>query len=177
MLIFADVTFSTEGIVVISGLLVALSGALVFMFKLYQRVMDERAAVLENRCKSYESIGIEAVRALEMKVRRDMIKDGKTPLAPVVAVVGEHNSEMTPNQRATADLATLRARVTAAKLAAGLPARTAEGNGDDENAISPEQLPEATGRVAVALDELATKVEELPNKTADEIEKRKEETP
>ncbi len=44
---------------------------------------------------------------------------GQPPIIPMAAVVGEHGSPMNETQRETATMATLRARLVAAELAAG----------------------------------------------------------
>lgn len=117
MPLYGDVSFSTEGVMVISGLLSFVVGALVFIHKLLMQALRDQIDSGKLEVKSYKEIATEAVRAAETVVTPKL----QTP-APVVA---EHHSPTTEEQQATADLQTLRARVTAVSLAAGLPPRAA----------------------------------------------------
>lgn len=127
----ADVTFSTEGIVVISTLLGAVTAALGFIFRLlitnYEKAAT-RAEVdharerdsLKTERDNWRQVGEEAVDNLQIVARK---KGALTRVAPLAAVVAEHNSPATEEQLQTAALATTRAALVAATLALELPPR------------------------------------------------------
>jgi hypothetical protein len=141
--VLADVVFTTEGIVTIGALLSATTGAVVYVFRLLlaekdtaraaaaaaatielERAKAEGATRLkdkEDASKSYKEIAAEAVAALEKKAEERL---GSALPAKIAPVVPEHSSPVSVAQQEAADLQTLRARVTAATLALGLPART-----------------------------------------------------
>lgn len=160
MALFADVTFSTEGIVIIGGLLSALVGALIFIFKLLMQVQKEKFELAlsqkEDSRKSYKEIAEEAVAAAEKRI------GSKVP--PLAAVVSEHHSPPTEEQKAAAELQTLRARVTAVTHAAGLPPRTSGEPGEETEpaAETPAPTPSELAKLQQTLDE-------VPDKTAEKV--------
>lgn len=152
------VEFSTEGIVIISTLLASLAGAITYVFKLLMQVQKEKfelaIKLLEEQKKSYREIAEEAVNAAEVRIG---------PRLPrVAAVVPEHNSPTTPQQQETADIVTLRARVTAITLAEGLPPRTTTPSAEP---VSPEVVPDLVTRI----EEVKAAVVAVPDKVFKKI--------
>lgn len=86
---------------------------------------EGRLSDMKSQKESFKEIANEAVENLEKKVNEILASVGKSDFKVLAAVVPEHNSPTTPEQQDTADLATLRARTTAAVLALGLPPREA----------------------------------------------------
>ncbi len=66
----------------------------------------------------WKAIAQGAVLALEQTVNRYRLYAGDTPLQPIAPVVPEHNSPISQFQQETAVMATWRARLVAAELAA-----------------------------------------------------------
>lgn len=125
MVLFSDVTFSTEGLVIIGALLTALVGAIGIVFRLLQSSHDARIRDKDDQIRSYRGIAVEAVAVAESYVNVARIAKGKPPTTILAPVIPEHNSPPTDAQQATADLASLRARLTKAVLDSELPPRTA----------------------------------------------------
>lgn len=163
---FADVTFTTEGMVVIGGLLATLVGAIVYLDKQRMAAKDERLAEM----KSYKEIANEAVLALEAKVNEERAAKGQNLTKIIAPVVPEHSSPVTMQQQDTADLQTIRARITAASLELGLPPREAAA-------------PESKGSEAIALKKVVEAYikkasDQVQAKTAEKVvEKLKQENP
>jgi hypothetical protein len=122
-MIYADVTFTDQGMIVIGGLVSALTGAVVFMFRQLNEANDQRLRDRTSERDSYKEIANEAMAALERRVNENLHTAGKQPFTAIAPVVPEHNSPVSEKQQQTADLQTLRARLTAATLALGMPAR------------------------------------------------------
>jgi len=123
--ILADVAFSTEGLVIVSGLLTALAGAVALLFRQLIASKDAELKAANSRADSYYEMAEEAIANLESAVNEKRALQG-LPVSPVVpAVIAEHNSPTTLAQQRTADLQTMRARLVAATAALGLPAREA----------------------------------------------------
>jgi hypothetical protein len=135
---FADVTFSTESMVVVGGLLAALVGAMGVLYRqmlvgqdkllaakdkefaLAMAEKDRVALETESMKKSYGEIATEAVKsATETTNYYRMKYENKPPLPTVVPVVSESHSPSTSLQRETASIATLRARMVILKEATG----------------------------------------------------------
>lgn len=194
MALFAEVTFSTEAIVAVGGLLGALAGAIGYIFRLLMQSKDAQIAAAEaatklrdeeSAKKSYKEIAEEAVAMAELRVNRERRASGYESTRVVAPVVPEHSSPVTTEQQKTADLQTLRARVTAATLALGLPARepgAPEGGGPpvvsepitqssvEELKADVAQLKQTQLRADIA--EVKKDVAEVPAKTAAEIQKQ-----
>jgi hypothetical protein len=122
-MLLADVTISTEAGLAISGLLITLTGAIGVIYKQLiknqeQQISNYDKQLLEMKSQrdSYRQIGDEAVRVLEQKINKDREVAGKQPFPVIASVVAEHNSPVTEAQQDAADLATLRAKMVAAKL-------------------------------------------------------------
>lgn len=160
MILIADISFSTEGAVVIGALLTALSTAVVFMFRQVLAAKDERL----NEMKSYKEIAAEAIIALEAKVNEERQAAGKKDFKKLAPVVAEHSSPVTPEQQNTAELQTMRARITAATLALGLPPREA---GLPEKPLATDSIMGDLKRV-IAVD-LKKEIDKVPEKTAAKV--------
>jgi len=117
-----DITFSTETTVAVSGLLAALTGAIGLLFKLLIASKDRHIAATEAERDGYKVMADDAVNNLEKAVDR-FVNDETLRVVKVVPVVPEHSSVPSPMSKVLADQATLRARITAAVLALGFPAR------------------------------------------------------
>lgn len=112
-----DVTFSTSGIVIITGLLGAIAAALTAVSKLLLAAKDEQIKELREQRDSFKKVADRAVSALESEAERRQIARGESPIPMIAPVVREHNSPPTERQRIAADFETLNARQVAAKLA------------------------------------------------------------
>ena len=64
-----------------------------------------------------------ALENLEHSINANRDNAGKPPFTPIAPVVPEHSSPVTPRQEEMAEQQTMRARLTAATLDLGLPAR------------------------------------------------------
>lgn len=141
-----DIRFSPAGLAVIGTLLTALAAT---VRKLYLDGLAANAARYDQLLKESAADKTEAARdrdarEADLKKERDTVRNmlvsavanleiaagqarklrGIAPLDKVADVVPEANSPPTQEQIDTADLATLRARLTAASLSLGLPPRT-----------------------------------------------------
>ncbi len=115
-----EVCFSVAGIAVITGLLGVLSGTVVALFKLLQAAKDGQIATLTMRANAYEHLANQSVNAMEAAVNAKLNQANYPPFTVVPPVEPEHNSPVSPDQQADADVATLRARSVAAMRALGL---------------------------------------------------------
>jgi Flp pilus assembly protein TadB len=113
-----------------------LAGAVATVFKLLMASKDAQLAAqatqyearlkdLDSQRKSYKEIAEEAVLIVESKVNQRLDAAGHPATKVLASVVPEHSSPVSVEQQATADLQTLRARITAATLASDLPPREA----------------------------------------------------
>jgi len=127
--VIAEVSFTTEGVVAISTLLGALAGVIVYLFRQLDSTHKERLSERTSERDSYKEMAHEALIALESRVNEKRRGVGQGPFPAVAPVVPEHNSPVSKRQQETADLQTMRARLTAATLALGLEPRT---SGDPE---------------------------------------------
>lgn len=117
---YADIAFTTEGGVVIGGLLTALASAVAVLFKLVISGKDQQIKDAQSERDSYKEISLEAVDRIEKVAHKEKIT------VPYVApVVPEHSSPTTSKQQDSANLQTLRARLVAATLQLGQPPREA----------------------------------------------------
>ena len=126
----ADVTFSTESLVVVTALLSTVTTGGLGLFWLLMAQMNKAVTQSENERDIWKSMAVEGARALEEFVNRDRVKKGLPKIPEIAAVVPEHQSPVTKEGRTTAEQATVRAQLTAAKLAGDLDART-EPNGEN----------------------------------------------
>lgn len=153
-MLFAEaVVLSTEVLLAaVTGIVLALAGAVTMLFRLLQSIQDARLAEQkaqyekqlvvqqaqaekqaaefirqlnekENETKSYKEISIEVTRHIETLANAKRAAEGKPPFKPVAPVVAEHSSPMTDEQKRAAELQTIRAQVVAASLILDLPAR------------------------------------------------------
>lgn len=142
---FADVTLSTEMIVLVTAIVGGLVGGIVYLFKqdsrnqtewriaqekMYVNQLAEQNRLLEERLKdkveankSLKEMLHEAVAVAEVYVNEKRAGVGMGPFTKLAPVVPEHSSPVSEKQQETADLQTLRASLTAAKLELGMPAR------------------------------------------------------
>jgi hypothetical protein len=79
-----------------------------------------RRSDLQATADSYRQMAEESVARLETAAELARAERGESPLEAVAAVVAEHSSPVSPAQQATADVATMRARLVAAKKGVGL---------------------------------------------------------
>lgn len=124
-MVFAEMV--TQMWLIISGLAGTLVAVTTFLYKKNEQLHESRLAeqrlqyearikALDEQRKSYKEIAEEAVKVAEAKLEDKLPKK----LAPVVP---EHASPTSKEQEETAELATLRQRVTAVTLAADMPPR------------------------------------------------------
>jgi len=129
---FADVTFTTEGLTVILTLLGALWGAIGILFKKLIDAKDQHIKSAQDRGDSYREMAEEAIDDLEKAANRKLRAEGKAHFTKVADVVPEHSSPVSQKQQETADLATMRARLVAATLELGLAPREASLMANEE---------------------------------------------
>lgn len=187
MALLADISFTTEGAVAIGALMTALAGAVAVVFKLLIKSKDDQLAMAaaaaekrlrdeESQKKSYKEIAEEAVAMAELRVNRERGAAGRSAAKTVAPVVPEHSSPVSQEQQKTADLQTLRARVTAAGLDLKLPPRepgppeggppgAGDGSGQLRADIAELKREQLRGDIA----ELKQDVAEVPEKTAKRI--------
>jgi hypothetical protein len=106
------------------ALIAGAPGVIAAMVAGYIAVIKSNLAARErSRAQSFREISHEAVAAVETVAKMTSVNPD-VPLVPAIAaVVPEHNSPTTVKQVEDAELQTLRARLVAATLATGLPAR------------------------------------------------------
>lgn len=122
-MLLADVAFSTESMVIIGGLVAALTSTIGVLFRLLLAAKDAQLKTAESHGQSYRQMALEAVANLEMAVNERRATVGKSGFTVIAPVVPEHSSPTTQLQEDTADIQTLRARLVAASLHLELPAR------------------------------------------------------
>lgn len=133
-----DVTFTGPGILIITGLMGALSAAVIALWKLSNTLQaDKYAAVIAAKDAAfltviatkdqaqidlkadrdnYRRMATQAILAMEAKVNSERERQGMPAFDPLAAVRPEHNSPPSEQQRQDAEFAEMRARVTAAAL-------------------------------------------------------------
>ena len=149
-MVLADISFTTEGMVAIGALLSALVTAVVTLHRTLMASKDKHIEEMRDQRDSYKEIATEAVSAMEVGVNAKRAGRGFGPTPHVPAVVPEHNSPTTRKQQDTADLQTMRARLTAATLELGLPARVAGGEAPEAASEGDGVNPQAKAEAAVA---------------------------
>ncbi len=110
-------SFSAEGVVVISALLACLAGAITKLFMLLLAAKDESMARIISTRESWRHMAEVATTALEEIARLKRIELNQPVVVPLAPVNPEHSSPPTEEQIEAAEIATLRARLTAAILA------------------------------------------------------------
>jgi hypothetical protein len=118
---FADVLFSTEGLVIIGALLSALT---VVIGILWKRGEADKAAMLkekDDQINSWKQIAKDGNKTLG-KVVDTLPADKIVKALPLEPVHAESSSPPTKAQKDTAELATERALLTAHKLSLGIRA-------------------------------------------------------
>lgn len=86
--------------------------------------LQTELAALKSERDSWCSIAGTAVENIEASVNRLRAAEGKSDFEVIPDVVPEHSSPITERQQGTVDVATMRARLTAAVAALGLDPRT-----------------------------------------------------
>ena len=119
-MMLADLTVNTETMAVISLVVGGLTGVIGMLFRLYV------AQVKEER-DTWKKLADGAVSNLEYAANVQRKKAGMSPLTELAPVVPEHSSPTSKRQEETAEMATMRARLTAAVLSLGLEPRKVEG--------------------------------------------------
>ena len=110
-----------QGALVFAALSAAVAVVVVWQAK---RFVYWHTAGLTDERNSWRQIAISAVESVEANVNRIRHAEGKPDFEVVPPVVAEHSSPISERQQATADVATIRARLTAARAALGLEPRT-----------------------------------------------------
>lgn len=161
----------------------ALAGAVVAIFwlllsakdktlELYIKQSSEYMEKQESHKKSLKEIAEEAVKMMEDKQDKQSGKTRPKKLAPVVP---EHNSPVTKEQQETADLQTLRARLTAVTLAEGLPPRESgppaveEGMKNIKDVVKEAIAEVVTPEIKELIVGVKDDIDKLPDKIIDKI--------
>lgn len=133
MLLAQGITVTTEAMTIIGVVVGALVAAITFLFRGW-------IAALQADRDSWKHMAEEGVEDLEKVAKRERARNGHGPVKkaiPVAAVVPEASSPPTKQQKETAEVQTMRARLVAAKLDLGLPKRTIKGDKTDEKWTEP----------------------------------------
>lgn len=118
-IILADVSFSNEGLALISVLVTALVSAITFLFRLaYSAKVEE--------CNSWRQMYFTSMEYIELMRRENRERTGEKAPKPLAPVVPESSSPPTKKQIATAKIATERARLTALGVELGVPVELIE---------------------------------------------------
>lgn len=116
---FADVSFTTEGIVVISALGAVLIAVIGILWRRSEADNGALIKELRNQVDSWKSVSkganVTASAAIDLIPADRIVR-----AAPVPPVVAESSSPPTESQKATAELATERALLEANKLTLGI---------------------------------------------------------
>jgi hypothetical protein len=123
----AVVEFTTESMAVITVLLTSVTGALVVVWKLLLAAKESQIARLDADLASWKQMALESQDVLDVLRNRERVKAGKPPMPALAPVVPESSSPPTKEQIAAGEVATARARLTAATLEFGLPVRASVG--------------------------------------------------
>jgi hypothetical protein len=97
-----------------------------------ERDKDAYYAELKKERDAFRSMLVSAVANLEAAGAERLKESGLVPPRPLAPVIPESNSPPTKEQQDAADMATLGAKLTAASLVLGLPARPKPDDEDDE---------------------------------------------
>lgn len=122
-MVLSDITFTQDGIKVIGGLLMALAGVIVYLYKSLEKRYEERSKADEETINSWKQIGGEALKHLRTEANKKRRDKGQDLLPELAAVISEHASLPTPKQRTTAEIATARASLVDATKDLGLEPR------------------------------------------------------
>lgn len=145
---------------------------------------DDRIRELENQRKSYREIAEEALEVTEREVNTKRVSEGKRPFVSMADVVPERSSPVTKEQQESADLQTVRARITAVKVALELPPReTGEPETEEQRrarqAIEPARSSHKEEKDAVNLvammklkEKIEEKIDEVPAKVVEKLDER-----
>lgn len=112
----ATIEFSESGIAIIGALLLALSGAIVAIFKLLMLAKDSQVTDMKEQRDAFKKGYERSIELLEVEAQKQELARGGIPIPKLAPVKPEHNSPTTEKQQMSADLSTLKAREVAAKL-------------------------------------------------------------
>lgn len=138
------VTFSPAGLGVIGALLLALAGAIKFLFAAYAASRDAREAELREQRDSFRKGWEKSLATLEGEAERLQVARGQVPSPIPAPVKAEHNSPSSERQLVAAEFQTLNARHVAATLAV-------EGV---DSAVVPPVPPTDIEKIAAAVKDL-----------------------
>jgi len=130
----ADLTISTEMMVVVSGVVVALVGGISFLFTMLmtnrsselaatKEHFEKELANLKSDRDSWREMAEELGVNIEKAVNRHRAAKGLEPFVAMEPIVPEHSSPVSAQQQQTADIGTMRARLVAATKELGLEPR------------------------------------------------------
>lgn len=122
--LMGDVTFSTEGIAVITTLLMALGGTVIYLHK---ALVAQTSAEKET----WKNIAVESAAILDAAAMKHAAAAGRPPRKRLALPVPEHNSAITQKQRDTAELTGARAALVASRKELGIPPRTEQERPED----------------------------------------------
>lgn len=88
------------------------------------RLVKTTTEKLQADNNSWKEMASEAVENLAIAAANNRISRGEAPTPGMAAVVPEHSSPITPEQKLDAERATIRAKLVASTLELGLPPRT-----------------------------------------------------
>lgn len=147
----ADITISTEAMVVISAIVVSLTGAVTYLFTTIISNYDKQLEFLKSDKKSWQEMAQELGINIEKAVNRKRALEGLPPFRNLEPIVPEHSSPVTVQQQSTADIGTMRARLVAAAKELNLPPRLAPPPANDESADALEKSINSHATVAAEL--------------------------
>lgn len=196
MSLLADMTLTSETIMLISGGVsaawLASIGAITYLFRLLMSAKDKAQDKMESmyetqlrdekaRNKVLKKMSDEAVDAVEAAAAEMVAREGHTPVRPVAPVVAPHDSPVTEEAQALADLQTNQARLVAAKLALGLEpveAGVLETGEQREARVGAEVKttppPYVPDQILDSIADVKKDIAELPAKVAEKIQEQEE---
>lgn len=197
MFLFAEDSMISLGtaISIVSPVVIAVTGGLIFLFRAYilakdkiieglekektllQEKSDKALAEKEAERKEEEAlkkifaeVGAEAVRSAFDSNNQKRKQDGKSPLALLAPIVSEGQSPPTSKQMEAARAGTMRAALAAIKLDAGQEPRKEPGTVDDLETHLVEDKPKPSDAIRAVLEtQAATGVADEKAKHATEL--------
>lgn len=154
VIVFAEITLSTEEIALIAGLLGTVAGATAWGVKGWL------ASLAADR-DTWKSIALENIDDLELVANRVRKSKGKPSIRTLVAVVPESSSPPTEQQVETADIATVRARQALLRKDLDLPA---------QREVRSSLVAEIKESMKAKVDEVAKQVDASVEDIKDKIE-------
>lgn len=123
---------------------------------------DKALADLDSVNKSYREIADEALKSAADTLAHYRQKEGKPPVVPLANVLPESHSPSTPEQRVTADVATMRQKLAQIKIAAGQAPR-------EEPEKAGFSHVDKTGVSAGIIGVIKQQIDQVPDKTAQKV--------